>query len=139
MLKNILKVIIVNYRNLSIILILVILTMTLVGCVKKVEPIEPVDPNKVNYVEPPVEKLSEVTKTRWIYGLSDSGAILFKSTAKSYEVRGGGSQYSFSSSYIVWTDYEGNEYDWNGKFIVSTRPLRIDTPVIGFELVNEVD
>ncbi|MEK6885009.1 MAG: hypothetical protein AABY22_35585, partial [Nanoarchaeota archaeon] len=39
-----------------------------------------------------------------------------------------------SDEYVYWFDYEGNYYQWNGKYILTTKPLLIPAPLIEFQI-----
>lgn len=42
-----------------------------------------------------------------------------------------------SDPYVFWFDNQGNYYQWNGKYILSTQPLKIPNPMIDFQAQNE--
>ena len=114
--------------------------------------------------------MNSPSTTMWIYGMSDTGTMIFKSTVKgkvtsstkrlepatadgasshcgSYVVRGDmricsteiiqdDGTYGSSDSYVFWFDYQGNYYQWDGKYILVSQPLRIPVPMIDFQAVN---
>ena len=47
--------------------------------------------------------------------------------------------FGHSDEYVYWFDYEGNYFQWNGKYILTTKPLKINAPVIEFQQVTEAD
>ena len=42
-----------------------------------------------------------------------------------------------SDSYVFWFDYEGNYFQWDGNYILSSKPLLLPTPTINFQQKNE--
>ena len=47
--------------------------------------------------------------------------------------------FGHSDEYVYWFDYEGNYFQWNGKYILTTKPLKINAPVIEFQQITEED
>ncbi|MEK6882685.1 MAG: hypothetical protein AABY22_23890 [Nanoarchaeota archaeon] len=45
--------------------------------------------------------------------------------------------YGQSTGYVFWYDPEGNEYQWNGTYFISTIPLKISTPIFNFRDVDK--
>jgi hypothetical protein len=105
--------------------------------------------------------MNEASTTLWFYGLSDTGTIIFRSTVKgkvtssgkrlepatgtggcpsensqgycSNEMLQADGTFGESDSYVFWFDFEDNYYQWNGKYILTTKPLSIPTVVIEFQ------
>jgi hypothetical protein len=75
------------------------------------------------------EQVKQQTQITWIYGVSESGAMLFRS-----QVKGDIRQTAIG---IEWTDFEGQVQRWNGKFMTSTKPLDLNTPLMEVQQVFE--
>jgi hypothetical protein len=100
--------------------------------------------------------MNKATTVMWFYGLSETGQVIFRSQVKgkvtsSYKRLepkkigcNDNSQYCWESiqadgtfgesdEYVFWFDFEGNYYQWNGKYILTTKPLHIPTPAMEFQ------
>lgn len=110
-----------------------------------------------------LEIVNNPATVMWFYGLSDAGTMIFKSAVKgkvtssgkrleqtditclgeygtcSHEILQADGTYGSSDEYVYWFDYEGNYFQWNGKYILATKPLRIPAPMIDFQQRNQSD
>lgn len=104
--------------------------------------------------------------TMWFYGLSQNGTIVFRSTVKgkvtsstkrlepktaddsecssrtssgncSNEAIQADGTFGDSDPYVFWFDNEGQYYQWNGLYILSSKPLLIPSPLIEFQTITE--
>lgn len=103
------------------------------------------------------------TSTMWFYGLSETGTVIFRSVVNgkvtsstkrlepilaepttcaskgangwdcSNEMLQADGTFGTSDEYVFWFDMQGNYYQWNGKYILTTTPLKIPTPIIEFQ------
>ena len=107
-----------------------------------------------------LEIMNKPETTLFLYGLSETGTIIFKSTVKGkvtssmkrlessdYTSDTGCTEerlqadgtYGSSDPYVFWFDFQNNYFQWNGKYILSTSPLKIPTPSIEFQQTTEAD
>jgi hypothetical protein len=107
--------------------------------------------------------MNKPSTTLFFYGLSETGTIIFRSTVKgkvtsslkrlepiagypdgycsstnakgqcSSEFLQADGTFGSSDEYVYWFDFEGNYYQWNGKYILTTKALNIPTPTIDFQ------
>lgn len=129
--------------------------------VQQVEPDKIIGSVEQDNIKARLNIVNNPATTMWFYGLSDNGEIIFKSTVKgkvtssekrlepitqhtewqgnSPELIQADGTYGSSDLYVFWFDYSGNYFQWNGKYVLTTKPLNINTPTINFQEVTEAD
>jgi len=109
-----------------------------------------------------LQLMNKASTTLFIYGLSQTGTVIFRSTVKGKvtssgkrlePIQGNGNNcasqgagdecsneiiqadgtFGSSDEYIYWFDFEGNYYQWDGLYILTTKPLSLPTPTIDFQ------
>ncbi len=105
---------------------------------------------------------NDPTQIMWIYCLSDIGNVVLSSPAvgkpsssnkrlepevtisysettsasKSYLEMGADGTYGSSDSYVYWFTPEGQYFQWNGAYIASNAPLKLEKPIFN---VRDID
>jgi len=160
--KNYMKIIVLCIAISSLIIMGCFPTGTASTGIKQITPSPLSSSVEQDNINNRLQIMNKASTTLFFYGLSETGNIIFRSMVKgkvtsstkrlepitaesgdcastgnggfcSNEMLQADGTFGNSDNYVYWFDFEGNYYQWNGLYILTTKALSVPTPTIDFQ------